>query len=514
MMSGHILDYHVPRFNIFSEKLGRSSLAQAFLWGLLAATALPPVHLLPVLLFSVPGLLRLLETAPSWKRAALIGWFYGFGLGLGGLYWITEPILTEVQDFWWLIPFAAPLLAAAVAFYMIIPALAAWMMPAGLGRVLVFAGAWIGSNLAQQFLFTGFPWNYLGTDWAIPGVAGDIFLQPAAYVGVYGLTLFTILLACTPLFGKRGLVTLVLGLTVWAGYGYTRLQIPEGRTGLTLGLIQPDFPEPPDYSRPALMASWQRLLTMSSAALRNGANAIIWPESSSPWLLASDPDARAQLAQVTGTTPVIAGSLRMVSPTDFRNSIIVTDGPQPPLAIYDKWKLVPFGEYMPKWIPVKIIPSAVGEGFTPGPGPETISNVPGLPPFAPIICYEAIFSGEIIDRHDRPSWIVNVTDDSWFGDSSGPRQDFTDIRLRAVEEGLPVARDANSGISAIIDPFGRVIASLPLDYQGVLIAPLPTPLSPTFYSRWGLWIPLSLALLCGFCGVLHGALCRPRATFT
>lgn len=480
---------------LLAKSVIKSSLARAFLWGVLAAAALPPVHCLPVLLLSIPGFLRLLNETPSWKRAAVIGWFYGFGLGLAGLYWITEPILTEAQTFWWLIPFAAPLLAAAVAFYTIIPALAAWLMPAGIGRILVFAGAWIGSNLAQQFLFTGFPWNYWGTDWAIPGMLGNIFLQPAAYIGVYGLTLLTILLACTPLFGKRGFAVLVCTLLIWAGYGYTRLQTPEHNTGITLGLLQPDFSEPPDYSRPALLASWQRLLRMSQAALSNGANAIIWPESSSPWLLASDPVARAQLASVTGTTPVIAGSIRMVSSTDFRNSVIVTDGPQPPAAIYDKWKLVPFGEYMPKWIPVKIIPSAIGSGFTPGPGPETISNVPGLPSFAPIICYEAIFSGEIINKHKRPDWIVNITDDSWFGDSAGPRQDFTDIRLRAVEEGLPVARDANSGISAIIDPFGRVIASLPLDYQGVLVAPLPASQPATIYARWGLWIPFWLTIL-------------------
>lgn len=493
---------------ILEKALKKNPLLRAFLWGILAATALPPLHLLPVLLLSIPGFLRLIETAKSWKRAAAIGWFYGFGLGLAGLYWITEPILTEAQNFWWLVPFAAPLLAAAVAFYMIIPAIAAWLMPTRLTRVLFFAGAWLASNLAQQFLFTGFPWNYWGTDWAIPGTLGNIFLQPAAYIGVYGLTLLTVLLACTPLFGKRGFATLLCVLLLWANYGHMRLQTPEQNTGLTIGLIQPNFPEPPDYSRPALVASWQRLLRMSHAALETGADAIIWPEGSSPWLLASDPVARAQLATVTGTTPVIAGSDRMVSPTDFRNSIIVTEGPQPAIAFYDKWKLVPFGEYMPKWIPVKIIPSAMGTGFTPGPGPKTISNVPGLPAFAPIICYEAIFSGQIINRHARPDWIVNVTDDAWFGNSAGPRQDFTNARLRAVEEGLPVARDANSGISAMIDPFGRVIASLPLNYQGVLIAPLPKPQPATFYARWGLWIPLWLSILCIFFGLTYAFIRR------
>ncbi|GBQ39591.1 Apolipoprotein N-acyltransferase [Acidocella aminolytica 101 = DSM 11237] len=487
-----------------SEKLKNSPLMRAFLWGALAAAALPPVHLLPVLLFSVPALLRLTEEAPNWKRAAFIGWFYGFGLGMAGLYWITEPILTEAQTFWWLVPFAAPLLSAAVACYTVIPVLAARLVPAGLGRILVFAGAWLASNLAQQFLFTGFPWNFWGTDWAIPGVLGNIFLQPAATIGVYGLTLLTVLLSAMPLFGKRGLVILVFGVAAWGGYGYLRLQIPEQNTALKVALIQPDFQEPPDYSRPALIANWRRLLEMSHAALLNGAGAIIWPEAASPWLLASDPVARQQLAAVTGTTPVIAGSLRMVSPTDFRNSIVVTAGPQPPLATYDKWKLVPFGEYMPKWIPIKIIPSMVGRGFTPGTGPKTISNIPGVPPFGATICYEAIFTGQIINEHDRPDWIVNVTDDAWFGNTAGPRQHFADARLRAVEEGLPLVRNANSGISAVIDPFGRVVASMPLNYQGVLVANLPNPQPVTVYARWGLRIPFMLALTFVLLGLIYG----------
>lgn len=489
---------------MLAAKFEKAPLLRAFLWGLLAATALPPVHCLPSLLFSVPALLRLTEAAPNWKRASLIGWFYGFGLALAGLYWITEPVLTEAQQFWWLVPFAAPLLASAVAFYTIIPVLAARLAPAGVGRVLAFAGAWVLSNLAQQFLFTGFPWNYWGTDWAIPGYLGNLFLQPASVFSVHGLTLLTVLLSATPLFRTRGLVVLAVSLLVWAGFGYARLQIPERNTNLNVALVQPDFREPPDYSRPALIANWQRLLAMSHAGLTNGADVVVWPEAASPWLLQSDAAAREQLAAVTGTAPVIAGSLRVVGANDFRNSLIVTAGPQPPLAIYDKWKLVPFGEYTPRWLPVKIIPSLVSGGFTPGSGPETIGNIPGVSPFGAIICYEAIFTGQIIDEKDRPDWIVNITDDAWFGDSAGPRQHFADVRLRAVEEGLPIVRDANSGISAVIDPFGRVMASMPLDYQGVLVAPLPAAQPRTIFARLGLILPTSLALLIFAGGLLWG----------
>ena len=482
-------------------RLQRAPLMRAFLWGLAAALALPPVYFLPALLLSLPAFLRLLAAETSLKRTIYLAWCYGFGMAIAGLYWVTEPILTEAQTFWWLVPFAAPALSAAVACYTIIPALAArWVRP-GFGRLLVFAGAWELANIAQQFWFSGFPWNYWGTDWTIPGRLGDVFLQPAAWVSVHGLTLATVILAGLPLFGRRGLAALVVAVALWAGAGWMRLQTQVAPTGLNIAMLQPGFPEPPDYSRPALEANWRRLLAMSNAAVQAGANAVIWPEAASPWLLASDVNARQQLADITGTTPVLAGSLRVVSKTDFRNSLVVLAGPVPPLAVYDKWKLVPFGEYMPKWIPIKIIPDMLGGGFTPGPGPETIS-IDGLPPFAPLICYEDVFPGQMIDEGHRPGWIVVITDDAWFGDSAGPRQHFINARLRAVEEGLPLARAGNNGISAMFNPFGHLVAELPLDAQGVLVAPLPGALPPTLFARLGLILPAILGVVVIIAGIL------------
>ncbi len=476
-------------------------LLRAFAWGLASALALPPLHLLPVLLFSVPALLRLIEDATSAKRVALIGWMFGFGLNLAGLYWITEPILTEAATFWWLVPFAAPLLAFAVAFYSIIPVLAAYMVRPGLGRLLVFTGAWVISNLMQQFLFSGFPWNFWGTDWAIPGVLGDVFIQPAALFSVYGLTFLTVFLAGLPLFRSRGFVALAAILAIWAGFGLWRLQTKVPQTGVTLALVQPNFPVPGSFERAALVARWQRLLAMSHAGLAAGATAVVWPEAASPWLLDSDAAAREQLANVTGTAPILAGSLRVVSDTDYRNSLVVTAGPVPALAFYDKWKLVPFGEYMPKWIPIKIIPDMLGSGFTPGPGPKTI-HISALPSFGPLICYEDVFPGEMVDEKDRPDWLINITDDAWFGNSAGPRQHFADARLRAVEEGLPLARDANSGISAMINAFGHVEASLPLKSQGVLVAPLPGHLPKTLFARLGLELPVMIAVVAVMIGIM------------
>jgi apolipoprotein N-acyltransferase len=463
-------------------------------WGMLSAAALPPWHVIPMLLFSVPGFLREIDSAPNWRIAAFRAWVFGFGLAVVGLYWITEPMLTEVADFWWLVPFADPLLAAAVAFYTIIPALAAYAVPPGIGRVLAFAGAWILSNLLQQFAFSGFPWNFWGTDWAIPGRLGDIFIQPASLGGVYGLTFATVLLASLPLFGRRGLVVLAAAMLLWAGFGWARLQEQVAPGTVKLAMVQPDFAVPGLYDRASLMARWETLLRMSRAGVQAGATAIVWPEGASPWQLASDANARAALAAVTGNIPVLAGGYRIVGPGDVRNSLTVTAGPAPPLAAYDKWKLVPFGEYMPAWIPVKITPDVLGSGFTPGPGPRTITAGP-LPPFDPLICYEAIFSGEIVQPGARPAWMLNITDDSWFGTSAGPQQAFAAARLRAVEEGLPLARDANSGITAMIDAFGRVNAIVPLNREVVLLAILPGALPETIYGRYGLWIPLWVGLL-------------------
>jgi len=485
-------------------------LLRAFLWGLASASALPPVHLLPVLLFSVPAFLRLIGRAESRKQVVLIGWTFGFGLNLAGLYWITEPILTEVQVFWWLVPLAAPLLAFAVAFFSIIPAFAAWIVPPGFGRLLVFSGAWVASDLLRQFAFSGFPWNLWGTDWAIPGIAGDIFIQLAALIGVHGLTLLTVFIAGLPLFGTRGLGFAAVLLIAWGAFGIAHLRLPVHSSGITLALVQPKFPVPGNYARASLIARWQTLLSMSRAGLAAGADAVIWPEGSSPWLLDTDSGSRAQLAAITGTAPILAGALRIVSKTDFRNSIVATDGPGPAVAIYDKWKLVPFGEYVPKWIPLKITPDVLGAGFTPGPGPAT-KSVPGLPAFGPLICYEAVFSGQIVDEKNRPQWLLNVTDDSWFGNSAGPRQHFADARLRAVEEGLPLARDANSGISAMIDSFGHVTALLPLGAMSVLVAPLPGALPPTIYSRFGLACPALLAAIFVCAGLIFGWLRKGKA---
>jgi apolipoprotein N-acyltransferase len=183
-----------------------------------------------------------------------------------------------------------------------------------------------------------------------------------------------------------------------------------------------------------------------------------------------------------------------------RNSLLAMDADGVPVGVYDKWHLVPFGEYQPSWmpLPIQVVP---GGGFAPGPGPATL-RVPGVPPVGPIICYEAIFPGQIVNEADRPDWIVNITNDAWFGNSTGPRQHLAAARMRAVEEGLPLLRAANTGISAAFDAFGREQARLGMNQTGFVVTPLPGHLPATVFARAGLLLPAALAVVAALTGFL------------
>ena len=198
-----------------------------------------------------------------------------------------------------------------------------------------------------------------------------------------------------------------------------------------------------------------------------------------------------RLPNSTDGAPALVGSVRFDAEGRPYNSLVALVGPQPPAAIYDKWHLVPFGEYSPGWVPLAV-QLVQGGGFVPGPGPRTL-HVPGLPPVGPLICYEAIFPGQVVDAADRPAWLVNVTNDAWFGNSSGPRQHLEAARMRAVEEGLPLMRAANTGISAGFDANGRELARLGIGLQGTVVVALPGALPPTPFARFGLVIPAALA---------------------
>ena len=496
---------------------GRADLAAAGL-GALSAAALPPVFALPVLLIAVPGLLVLIAAAPGPAVAARRGFWFGFGNNLLGLYWITEAILFEAARFWWLVPLAVPALAAVMGAFTAGAAALARPARGGWKLVVALAGAWVLADLARQFAFTGFPWNLWGADWAFPGRLGAVFLQPAALVGVHGLTLATMLLAGTPLLSWRWRMAGGVLVAAWAGFGLVRLAAPlPAGPGITAVLVQGDVAEGQKWNRGLARDLFARYLALTRAGVARAPagrpTLTIWPETASPFLLGSEPAVRQAIAAAAGGGPgaasagrtvALVGAVRFGGHRRPRNSLFALTGGGQVVGIYDKWHLVPFGEYQPDWfpLPIQVVP---GGGFAPGPGPRTLA-LPGLPPVGPLICYEAIFPGQIVQPGTRPGLLVNVTNDAWFGNSAGPRQHFAAARTRAVEEGLPLLRAANTGISAVIDARGRVVARLGLDRAGSVVAPIPGALPATLFARFGLILPFGMALGCAAAGILAARL--------
>ena len=477
--------------------------AAALGFGLLSALALPPLHVLPALLVAVPGLLALVASAGGVRGAFRRGFFFGFGHHLVGLYWITEAILLESARYWWFVPVAVPSLSALLALFIAAPVAAARMAPPGWRRVFVLAGAWVLFDLARQYVGTGFPWNPWGSVWAVPGSFGDVMIQPAAWVGTPGLTLATVLLAALPVLGWRGWGVGTAILLAWGVAGLWRLADPEPPApGLVAVLVQGNVAQGEKWDRGTAAAVFDRYLTLSAAGVAEAGNrpsVVVWPETASPYWLQFDAGARAAIADaIRPARAAIIGSLTVAKdgPPNLTDNLpyntmvaLLPDGTV--AATYSKWHLVPFGEYAPGWVPlsIKVVPGQFGFGS----GPATL-HVPGVPPFGGLICYEAIFPAQVVNEADRPDWLVNITNDAWFGNSTGPRQHLAAVRLRAVEEGLPVMRAANTGITAGFDSRGRELARLPREQPGQLTLAVPGRRPPTSFSRLGLVVPGLLSI--------------------
>ena len=483
----------------------RADLAAALL-GALAAAALPPIHAIPVLLLSVPGLLVLIGAAGGPVTAARRGFWFGLGHHILGLYWITEAILLESGRYWWLVPLAVPALSALLALFIAVPCGLARLAPAGWRRVAMLGGAWTLLDLARQFVGTGFPWNPWGSVWAVPGAFGDVMIQPAAWIGTPGLTLATVLLAASPVLGRRGMVGAAAAVTLWAGLGAARLAAPEPPgPGVVAVIVQGNIAQGQKWDRAAAIASFEHHLDLTRQGMAQappGKAVVIWPETAAGiYLLQTDAGARQAILDasrpaagaIIGTLTFTKGAPSSDPDNLPRNSLAALDTSASVTGIYDKWHLVPFGEFAPSWVPfsIQIVPGRFGFGS----GPKTL-RIPGVPPFGALICYEAIYPAQIVDQADRPDWLVNITNDAWFGNSTGPRQHLAGVRMRAVEEGLPILRAANTGISAGFDSRGRELGRLTVGVAGTLVLQVPGHRPPTSFSRWGLVLPGLLALLC------------------
>ncbi len=472
-------------------------------FGAVSAAALPPVYLVPALVLAVPALLALIEGARGFGGAFRRGFFFGLGHHVFGLYWITEAIVLESARYWWLVPFAVPALSALLALFIAAPCAVAKRARPGWRRVAVLAGAWVLFDLARQYVGTGFPWNPWGSVWAFPGVAGDVMLQPLAWIGTPGLTLLTVTLAGAAMLSWRWAAGGAAVLAVWAGLGWHRISEPAAPPpGIDAVIVQGNVSQGQKWDRDAALAAFERELALTRAGVAEAGNhrsIVVWPETSTFFALQGDQGVEARLAIAEAAKPALAalvGGLTFDQPPSANdapsNSLVALD-PQGELkATYSKWHLVPFGEYAPSWVPlaIQIVPGHLAFGS----GPATLA-LPGVPPFGPLICYEAVFPAQVIDESKRPQWMVNITNDAWFGNSTGPRQHLAAARMRAVEEGLPLVRSANTGISVVFDARGHEEGRLGLNRAGTLVLPIPGARPATSFSRWGLVIPGLMSVL-------------------
>ncbi|MFN4144072.1 MAG: apolipoprotein N-acyltransferase [Aestuariivirga sp.] len=476
--------------------------------GAATALGLPPLGLWPLAFLGVPLILLLLETAKDrgWRSGAGTGWLFGLGYFAVAFHWIGFAFLVDAATYLWMMPFMLGALAGGMALYWGLAALVAKRLGGGgLALALSFAAAIATAEWLRGHLFTGFPW-------AAPGLLADGMgglAQGASLIGMTGLTLLILLWAALPYAlaserstpSRAAAVALALVLPALWIWGEMRLAAAPAAMvpGVQLRIVQPSVPQEQKWREDNARAIFEELKELSAMptpeqpAGIGGITHVIWPESAVPFLIDESPAARSELAPLLGgRTALITGALRRgqgdAAEPDIYNSVIVFDGRAEPVARYDKWRLVPGGEFLPfAWalepLGFRRVVTTPGN-FTAGPGPRTIA-LPGGLPAQLLVCYEVIFPDRLVDEADRPGLIVNVTNDGWFGRSTGPHQHLAQARLRAIEQGIPIVRAANTGISAVIDSHGRYLQRLGLMQRGVIDSSLPAAISTTTYSWWG-----------------------------
>lgn len=520
-----------------SRRAAHTRWAVSFLLGLLSVAGLPPLSVWPVFFVTLSGLVLVLDGVgrlPEGRRLARVraagacGWWFGFGYFLAGLYWIGFAFLVEADKFAWLLPVAITALPAGLAlFFALGTGIAMLSWSPGAGRVLALAAALGATEWLRGNVLTGFPWNSLGM-WL---AGSDYLLQSASLIGMTGLSfvavaVFALPAACFgldaqeawprrlwPLAASAGLLAAMFAFGVW------RLSIPEPPPQSTakLRIVQPNIPQAEKWEGANRQRIFQTFLDLSQRnaagelAGFDGISHVIWPESSLPFLMLQSPEALKAIGEMLpGGVTLVTGSLRVETNADgslvqkdglltVYNDVAALDDSGALMSSYDKIHLVPFGEYLPAQQTLEAIGleqlTRLKGGFTAGRGPRELA-VPGLPPGVPLVCYEVIFPEEIAPAPGQ-TWLLNLTNDAWFGVSSGPHQHLLQARLRAVELGLPVIRVANTGISAVIGARGEIMASLPLGARGSIEAELPGAMASTLYRRFGdLGGLLILMLLC------------------
>ena len=471
---------------------GRVSFLIALVGGALAATGHAPFGLWPV---SLAGLILLSacvarsstaegdgDSSVAWRTAKL-GWAGGLGYFALSLSWIVEPFLVDVARHGWMAPFALVLLAGGLALFW---GAAGWISR---GNLLIWAMALSCFEMVRGHIFTGFPWALPGYIWIETPVA-----MWASVVGPYGLTgltlLFTSLIVIVGMGARHVRFVSAVGCLGLVGVGVLgstleSLTPAEQATLGTVRLVQPNAPQDEkwDPERAPVFVARQIEFT---AAPKDGVDLVVWPETALPYRLHRATPVLSQIAGAAEGTPVVTGINRTVAGR-HHNALIVLDNTGQPQEVYDKVHLVPFGEYIPfgqlaQWVGLRSFAARDGYGFSPGREVRLIETALGKA--LPLICYEAIFPGHGRGL-ERPDVLLQITNDAWFGTFSGPFQHLDQARFRAIEQGLPLVRVANTGVSAVIDANGRIVDALELDVAGYLDVAVPKGRAATIYARTG-----------------------------
>lgn len=492
--------------------------ALSFVAGALATLALAPYDFPAVGFLSFTLLVWLLDGAAAEPGRSLprrllpafrIGWMFGFGYFVAGLWWLGSAMLVDADMFFWAIPIAVLILPAVVAIYFgLAAALSRALWSDGPGRIFALAASFALFEWLRGVLFTGFPWNEIG----MMAAPVPLLMQSAAVIGADGLTLLAVFVFAAPALladERRGWKTMGLAallLVLHVGFGAWRLWTGDAGTveGVRLRIVQPAIAESMKWDEAEADRTFTKLLAMTGEPFRPAAGSaegaaektlIVWPESAFPFILTERPDALVKLADLLqpGET-LVAGATRIErSPSGGAprayNAIDVIDDQGEIVGAHDKLHLVPFGEYLPfqdflEGLGLRAIAALPG-GFSPGTSRTPVA-ISGVPSFLPLICYEVIFPREIagVAGKDRPGFIVNVTNDAWYGRTPGPYQHLKQAELTAVAFGLPLVRSANTGISLVADAYGRVTGGLSLGSSGVIDVGLPKAAPATLYARF------------------------------
>ncbi|WP_275788011.1 apolipoprotein N-acyltransferase [Pararhizobium gei] len=472
----------------------------AFAAGLLAVLALPPFGLFAAPFLSFPVLVWLIDGASGdphdgmVKRsfpAFLVGWCFGFGYFLGGLWWLGNALLVEADEFAWALPLAVVGLPAFLAlFYGFATAAARLLWSDGVSRIAALALSFGFFEWLRSFVLTGFPWNAIG----YAAMPVPLMMQSAAVIGLAGVNMLAVFVFAAPsLIGTRkgmraGMALAALLAAGHFGYGFYRMNqpLPARATALSVRLVQPLIDQSKKLDDSERSSIFEQHLDLTNAPVENGGrrpDVIVWPETSVPFILTDNPDALVRISDVLEDGQIlIAGAVRTENagagqPPRYYNSIYVIDDRGQIVSASDKRHLVPFGEYLPfenllSAAGLNAIAAAMPGGFSAA-AVRTLLTLPAGTKFYPLICYEAIFPGEIGDEVLEADALLNVTNDAWFGNTPGPYQHFQQAQLRSVETGLPLIRAANTGVSAIVNGRGEIMTGFPFGVRGYVDAALP-----------------------------------------